>query len=57
MQTWFGLRNISAGLFGIPAAFVVTWVVSLLTPAPSKDMQDFVDSIRVPRGGPVMQEN
>lgn len=57
MQTWFGVRNISAGLFGIPAAFVVTWVVSLLTPAPSKDMQDFVDSIRVPRGGPVMQEN
>jgi cation/acetate symporter len=57
MQPWFGVRNISAGLFGIPAAFVVTWVVSLLTPAPSKDMQDFVDSIRVPRGGPVMQEN
>ncbi len=57
MQPWFGVRNISAGLFGIPVAFVVTWVVSLLTPAPSKDMQDFVDSIRVPRGGPVMQEN
>jgi len=57
MPLWFGVRNISAGLFGIPAAFVVTWVVSLLTPAPSKDMQDFVDSIRVPRGGPVMQEN
>ncbi|MFN4282835.1 MAG: sodium:solute symporter family protein [Alphaproteobacteria bacterium] len=57
MQPWFGVRNISAGLFGIPAAFVVTWVVSLLTPAPSKDMQDFVDSIRLPRGGPIMQEN
>jgi hypothetical protein len=24
--------------------------VSLLTPAPSKEMQDFVDSIRTPRG-------
>ena len=56
MQPWFGVRNISAGLFGIPVAFIVTWVVSLLTPAPSKDMQDFVDSIRVPRGGPVLEQ-
>ncbi len=47
---WFGVRNISAGLFGIPVAFVVTWLVSLVTPAPSKEMQDFVDAIRVPRG-------
>jgi cation/acetate symporter len=45
------VRNISCGLFGIPAAFVVTWVVSLMTPAPSKSMQDFIDSIRTPRGG------
>ncbi|MBF0393833.1 MAG: cation acetate symporter [Alphaproteobacteria bacterium] len=48
--TWFGVRNISCGLFGIPVAFLVTYVVSLITPAPSKDMQDFIDSIRVPRG-------
>src|SRR5688572_23471339 len=47
---WWGIRNISSALFGLPAAFLVTWVVSLMTPAPSKEMQDFVDSIRVPRG-------
>ncbi len=47
---WWGVKNISCGLFGIPAAFVVTWVVSRLTPAPSQEMQDFIDSIRVPRG-------
>ncbi len=50
MPLWFGMRNISAGIFGIPAAFVVTYVVSLLTPAPSKAMQDFVDSVRIPVG-------
>jgi cation/acetate symporter len=50
MPLWFGIRNISCGLFGIPVAFIVTIVVSLMTPAPSKEMQDFIDSIRVPRG-------
>ena len=47
---WWGIRNVSSALFGLPVAFIVTWIVSLLTPAPSKDMQDFIDSIRVPRG-------
>jgi cation/acetate symporter len=51
MPLWFGVRNISCGLFGIPAAFVVTWIVSQVTPAPSKSMQDFIDSIRTPCGG------
>lgn len=50
MPLWFGVRNISCGLFGIPAAFIVTYVVSLMTAAPAKEMQDFIDSIRVPRG-------
>jgi cation/acetate symporter len=50
MPLWFGIRNISSALFGLPVAFVVTWVVSLMTAPPSKEMQDFVDSIRVPKG-------
>jgi cation/acetate symporter len=50
MAEWFGIRNISSALFGLPVAFIVTWVVSLMTQAPSKEMQDFVDSIRVPKG-------
>jgi cation/acetate symporter len=50
MPLWFGVKNISCGLFGIPAAFIVTYVVSLMTAAPSKEMQDFIDSIRVPKG-------
>ena len=50
MPLWFGIRNISGALFGLPVAFIVTYVVSLMTPAPSQQMQEFVDSIRVPRG-------
>jgi cation/acetate symporter len=50
MAEWFGIRNISSALFGLPVAFLLTWIVSLMTQAPSKDMQDFVDSIRVPKG-------
>src|SRR5687767_8145974 len=50
MPLWFGIRNISSALFGLPVAFIVTVVVSLMTRAPSKEMQDFVDSIRVPKG-------
>jgi cation/acetate symporter len=49
--TWWGIKNISCGMFGIPVAFAVTIVVSLFTKAPSKEMQDFIDSVRVPRGG------
>jgi cation/acetate symporter len=47
---WWGIRNISSAVFGLPVAFVVTWVVSLITPEPSKEMQNFVDSIRTPGG-------
>jgi cation/acetate symporter len=50
MPLWFGIRNISSALFGLPVAFVVTYVVSLMTAPPSKEMQDFIDSVRVPKG-------
>ncbi len=50
MPLWFGIRNISSALFGLPVAFIVTWAVSLVTTPPSKEMQDFVDSIRTPSG-------
>jgi cation/acetate symporter len=50
MPLWFGIRNISSALFGLPVAFVVTWLVSLVTAPPSRDMQEFVDSIRTPKG-------
>jgi cation/acetate symporter len=50
MAEWFGVKNISAGLFGIPVGFVVTWVVSTMTPAPSEQMQGFIEKLRLPSG-------
>ncbi|WP_428697454.1 sodium:solute symporter family protein [Stappia sp.] len=52
--TWFGVASISAGVFGVPVAFIVTYVVSLVTPEPSEEMQDFVDRLRLPKGGTMM---
>jgi cation/acetate symporter len=54
--SWFGVASISAGIFGVPAAFIVTYVVSRMTPAPSREMQDFVLRLRVPRGGQMMEQ-
>ena len=51
-----GLSNLSAGVIGIPVSFLVTIVVSLMTKAPSREMQGFVESIRIPRGGAIMKE-
>jgi cation/acetate symporter len=57
---WFmfgsGIRNISAAMFGLPIGFAVMVLVSLVTPAPSKELQAFIDEIRKPRGGVVMKE-
>jgi cation/acetate symporter len=49
-KLWFGIKNISSALFGMPLAFLLTYVVSLMTAPPTKEMQEFVDSIRRPKG-------
>jgi cation/acetate symporter len=51
-----GVANISAAVFGLPVGFAVMVIVSLMTPAPSKEMQDFIDEVRKPRGETIMQE-
>jgi cation/acetate symporter len=53
---WFNLNNISAAAFGLPVGFLVMIVVSLMTPAPSKEMQDFIDACRRPKGQTIMDE-
>ncbi len=45
---WWEIEPISAGLFGVPLGFAVIIIVSLLTPAPSKETQDFVEHVRYP---------
>ncbi len=45
---WFGIQPISAAVFGVPAGVLALIVVSLLTPAPDKQVQDFVEHCRYP---------
>ncbi len=45
---WWGIQPISAGLWGVPLGFAVIIVVSLLTPAPEKEVQDLVEHVRYP---------
>lgn len=56
MELWWGVKNISSATFGLPVGFAVMIIVSLLTKAPSRDMQDFIEEIRVPRGKQMMEE-
>jgi cation/acetate symporter len=45
---WFGMNAISAGVFGLPAGIVTIVIVSLLTPAPDREVQELVDHVRYP---------
>lgn len=47
----WGINNISGAIFGVPLSFLTIYLVSKVTPAPSRAMQDFIDDIRIPRGG------
>ncbi len=53
---WFNINNISCALFGMPLGFLVIYVVSMLTPEPSKEMQALIDEIRRPRGKQILEE-
>jgi cation/acetate symporter len=53
---WMNMNNISAAIFGLPVGALVMYVVSMMTPAPSKEMQDFIDACRRPRGDTLMEE-
>jgi cation/acetate symporter len=47
-NTWWDIAPISAGLFGVPLGFAVIIIVSLLTKAPGKDIQELVEHVRFP---------
>jgi cation/acetate symporter len=53
---WFNLNNINCGLLGMPLGFLVIYVVSLFTKAPSAELQAYIDEIRKPRGQTVLEE-
>jgi cation/acetate symporter len=48
MPKWFGISDISAGIFGIPAGFLAIIAVSLLTPLPDAATQALVEHVRYP---------
>lgn len=48
VDLWYGILPISAGVFGVPVGIAVIIVVSLITPEPSKKIQDLVDHVRYP---------
>ncbi len=47
-HTWWGIGSISAGLWGVPLGFIVIIIVSLLTPAPQREVQELVEHVRYP---------
>src|SRR5690606_31990716 len=49
MTPWFGIKDVSAGIFGIPLGFITIVVVSLLTKEPSQETKDMVEDLRYPK--------
>ncbi len=49
LDIW-GIKTISSGLFGIPLGFIINYAVSRMTAPPSQELQDFVESVRIPKG-------
>jgi cation/acetate symporter len=49
MTPWFGIKDVSAGIFGIPLGFLTIWAVSLMTAEPSQETKDMVEDLRYPR--------
>jgi len=47
-NTWWDIAPISAGLFGVPIGFAVIIMVSLLTKAPGREVQELVEHVRYP---------
>ncbi len=45
---WWDIAPIAAGIFGIPAGFIGLIVGTLISPAPSKEIQELVDHVRYP---------
>jgi cation/acetate symporter len=45
---WWEIDPISSAIFGVPLGFIVIIVVSLLTPAPKREVQELVEHVRYP---------
>ena len=45
---WWGIKPIAAGVWGIPVGFLGVIIGSLISPAPSQEVQELVDHVRYP---------
>ena len=45
---WFNMAPISAGVFGVPIGILTIIIVSMLTPEPSREVQELVEHVRYP---------
>ena len=54
MAPWFEIDHLRFGIIGMPASLIAMVVVSLLTPAPSQEIQDMVDEVRIPSGNTIL---
>ncbi len=54
MAPWWGIDHIRFGIIGMPVSLVCMVVVSLMTPEPSKEIQDMVDETRIPSGTAIL---
>jgi cation/acetate symporter len=48
MQKWFGISDISAGVFGLAAGFITIILVSLITRAPDPATRALIEAVRYP---------
>jgi cation/acetate symporter len=56
-QYFFGISPLSIGTVGAILNFIVAYVVSMVTSAPPKHVQELVESIRVPKGAGAAQSH
>lgn len=47
---WFGISPEGIGSLGMMANFLVCFIVSKMTPAPPRNVQEMIQEIRIPRG-------
>jgi cation/acetate symporter len=53
-EPWFGLDHLRFGVVGITASLILMVVVSMVSEKPSKEIQDMVDEVRIPRGKSIL---
>src|SRR3546814_11579154 len=51
---WLAIDHLRFGMIGMPVSLVAMVVVSLLTPAPSAEIQAMVDEVRIPSGATIL---